>query len=275
MDGVHDRRGGGRRAYRTRGRGSRPARHPVAREVGDPRRECREGGWGCGVRGMVEDLPMNERGSRNRKPRRQRHWPPCPGQPLYSAIGIHAGKTDERDTGKRSTSPDGRPKPLTRTEKLLVTIFVTMFATLVCGGSARIHHAERPARGHAGADQRPAPRTCSGRPAPTLLDMQKSDRAPSRRTSAASSLDMQRQVGELSERMTRMETLVETHLDPRFGRPGSGRSLTHGRRPVAERLGTPASAGTRGARHRARRNAVNPYGVPLEPADAATDTRAL
>ncbi|MDE3262124.1 MAG: hypothetical protein OYL41_09105 [Acidobacteriota bacterium] len=91
--------------------------------------------------------------------------------------------------------------PLTRPERLLVTVFVTMFGTMLAAGALGFT-------------------TLSGQ----LLDMQEQIGALQKETSAQL-LDMQRQIGglraemheeigELSERMTRIETLIETHLVP-------------------------------------------------------------
>ena len=98
--------------------------------------------------------------------------------------------------------PGGRSHgPLTRPERLLVTVFVTMFGTMLAAGALGFT-------------------TLSGQ----LLDMQEQMGNLQDQTSAQF-LDMQEQIGalraemheeigELSERMTRIETLIETHLVP-------------------------------------------------------------
>ena len=103
-------------------------------------------------------------------------------------------------------------EPLTRTERLLITMFVTMFAAMLGAG----------ALGFA---------AISGQ----LLDMQKQIgglrtdmqteiggvqteignlRTDMQKQSSNLRTDMQKQIGELSERMARVETLIETRLIP-------------------------------------------------------------
>ena len=101
-----------------------------------------------------------------------------------------------------NAGPGGRSHdPLTRSERLLVTVFVTMFGTMLAAGALGFT-------------------TLSGQ----LLDMQEQIGALQKETSTQL-LDMQREIGglraemheeigELSERMTRIETLIETHLVP-------------------------------------------------------------
>ena len=100
-----------------------------------------------------------------------------------------------RSAGPASRSHD----PLTRSERLLVTVFVTMFGTMLAAGALGFT-------------------TLSGQ----LLDMQEQIGDMQKETSAQL-LDMQREIGglraemheeigELSVRMTRIETLIETHL---------------------------------------------------------------
>ncbi len=85
-------------------------------------------------------------------------------------------------------------EPLTRTERLLVTMFVTMFAAMLGAGALGFT-------------------AISGQ----LLDMQK--QIGEFRTDMQTEIgdlrtDMHKQIGELSERMTRVETLIETRLVP-------------------------------------------------------------
>ena len=81
-------------------------------------------------------------------------------------------------------------EPLTRTERLLVTMFVTMFAAMLGAGALGFT-------------------AISGQ----LLDMQKQigDLRTDMRTEIGDlRTDMQKQSGELSERMARIETLIQT-----------------------------------------------------------------
>ena len=103
----------------------------------------------------------------------------APGQPYTRARDAQGRPMTGRETERRA----GRGEPLTRTERLLVTMFVTMFATMVAAGALGFT-------------------TLSGQ----LVDMQEQ--------TSAQLLDMQKQIGELSERMTRIETLIEAHLVP-------------------------------------------------------------
>ena len=118
-------------------------------------------------------------------------------------------------TGRKTEHFAGRGEPLTRTEKLLVTIFVTMFATLVAAGalgfttlSGQLVDMQEQTSAQLLDMQRQT--------STQLLDMQKQI-GTLQKDIGGQLLDMQRQVGELSERMTRMETLVETHLVPALG----------------------------------------------------------
>ncbi|MCY3746469.1 MAG: hypothetical protein OXH05_09565 [Acidobacteria bacterium] len=97
-------------------------------------------------------------------------------------------------TDRETERLTGRGEPLTRTERLLVTMFVTMFATLIAAGALGFT-------------------TLSGQ----LLGMQEQIgglRVEMHEEIDGLRADMQKQIGELSERMTRIETLIETHLVP-------------------------------------------------------------
>ena len=90
-------------------------------------------------------------------------------------------------------------EPLTRTERLLVTMFVTMFAAMLGAGALGFT-------------------AISGQ----LLDMQKQIGEP--RTDLHQQIgefrtEMHDEIGELSERMARVETLIETHLVPQTSVP--------------------------------------------------------
>ena len=108
-------------------------------------------------------------------------------------------------------------EPLTRTERLLITMFVTMFAAMLGAGALGFT-------------------AISGQ----LLDMQKQigglrtdmqteiggvqTEIGNLRTDMQKQIgdlrtDMQKQIGELSERMARVETLIETRLVPQTSVP--------------------------------------------------------
>ena len=124
-----------------------------------------------------------------------------PGQP-YTQAQDAPGRPM---TGRETEHFAGRGEPLTRTERLLVTMFVTMFATMIAAGALAFTTLSGQLVGM--QEQTSA----------QLLDMQ--------RQTSIQLLDMQKQIGGLraemreeigkfSERMTRMETLIETHLVP-------------------------------------------------------------
>ena len=102
-----------------------------------------------------------------------------PGQPYTRARDAQGRPMTGKETERRT----GRGEPLTRTERLLVTMFVTIFATMIAAGALAFT-------------------TLSGQ----LLDMQKQI--------GGLRVEMHEEIGELSERMTRIETLIETHLVP-------------------------------------------------------------
>ena len=102
-----------------------------------------------------------------------------PGQPYTRAQDTHGRPM----TGRETERPTGRGEPLTRTERLLVTTFVTMFATMVAAGALGFT-------------------TLSGQ----ILDIEEQI--------GGLRAEMHEEIGELSERMTRIETLIETHLVP-------------------------------------------------------------
>ena len=122
-------------------------------------------------------------------------------------------------TGRKTEHSAGRGEPLTRPEKLLVTVFVTMFATLVAAGalgfttlSGQLVDMQRQTSAQFLDTQEQIGdlrRETSGQ----LLDMQRQI-GDLRKEIGSQLLDMQRQIGELSERMARMETLIETRLVP-------------------------------------------------------------
>ena len=108
-------------------------------------------------------------------------------------------------TGRATEHSAGRGEPLTRTERLLVTMFVTMFATMIAAGALGFT-------------------TLSGQ----LVDMQEQIgglrvemheeigglRAEMREEIGGLRAEMREEIGKLSERMTRIETLIETYLVP-------------------------------------------------------------
>ena len=108
-------------------------------------------------------------------------------------------------------------EPLTRTERLLITLFVTMFAAMLGAGALGFT-------------------AISGQ----LLDMQKQIgglrtdmqteiggvqteignlRTDMQKQISNLRTDLQKQIGELSERMARVETLIETRLVPQTSVP--------------------------------------------------------
>ena len=109
--------------------------------------------------------------------------------------------------------------PLTRPERLLVTVFVTMFGTMLAAGAFGFTTLSGQL-----LDMQEQIGDLQNQTSAQFLDMQEQIGALQKETSAQL-LDMQRQIGglraemheeigELSERMTRIETLIETHLVP-------------------------------------------------------------
>ena len=156
---------------------------------------------------MVEDLPMNERIT---KPENHARTPVVrvPSQPYTEAQDAQGRPMTGRETERLTR----RGEPLTRTERLLVTMFVTMFATMIAAGALGFT-------------------TLSGQ----LLDMQEQigglrvemhEEIDGLRVEMHEEIDglrteIREEIGELSERMdqlsdrmTRVETLIETHLVP-------------------------------------------------------------
>ena len=90
-------------------------------------------------------------------------------------------------------------EPLTRTERLLVTMFVTMFAAMLGAGALGFT-------------------AISGQ----LLDMQEQIgelRTEMQEQIGELRMEMHDEIGELSERMARVETLIETRLIPQASAP--------------------------------------------------------
>ncbi len=121
----------------------------------------------------------------------------APGQPYTQAQGAQGRSMTGRETERLTR----RGEPLTRTERLLVTMFVTMFATMIAAGALGFT-------------------TLSGQ----LLDMQKQIgglRVEMHEEIDGLRTEMREEIGklsdrmdQLSDRMTRVETLIETHLVP-------------------------------------------------------------
>ena len=121
----------------------------------------------------------------------------APGQPYTQAQDAQGRSMTGRETERLT----GRGEPLTRTERLLVTMFVTMFATMIAAGALGFT-------------------TLSGQ----LLDMQKQIgglRVEMHEEIDGLRTEMREEIGklsdrmdQLSDRMTRVETLIETHLVP-------------------------------------------------------------
>ena len=86
-------------------------------------------------------------------------------------------------------------EPLTRTQRLLVTMFVTMFATMLGAG----------ALGFTAISSQ-------------LLDMQKQIGGVQAEIGNLRT-EMHKEIGDLSNRITRVETLIQAHLVPRSGAP--------------------------------------------------------
>ena len=125
----------------------------------------------------------------------------APGQPYTQARDAQGRPMTDRETERLT----GRGEPLTRTERLLVTMFVTMFATLIAAGALGFTTLSGQLLGM--QEQTSA----------QLLDMQEQIgglRVEMHEEIDGLRADMQKQIGELSERMTRIETLLETHLVP-------------------------------------------------------------
>ena len=147
--------------------------------------------------------------------------PPEPDRP-YTApsdgkgVWMKGAPREEPREGFAARSALSR-EPLTRTERLLVTMFVTIFAAMLGAGALGFT-------------------AISGQ----LLDMQKQmgelrtdmqTEIGSLRTDMHKQIggvqteignlrtDMQKQIGELSERMARVETLIETRLIPQASAP--------------------------------------------------------
>ncbi len=114
--------------------------------------------------------------------------PRTPNEP-YTQLRDKRGKPMTRGAVEPAGNRGGHSRePLTRTERLLVTMFVTMFGTMLAAGALGFT-------------------TLSGQ----MLELQNQ------------MLDFQKQIGELSERMVRVETLIETHLvQPAGETPPSG-----------------------------------------------------
>ena len=135
-----------------------------------------------------------------------------PDQPYTQAQDVQGRPMTGRETERFS----GRVEPLTRTERLLVTMFVTMFAAMIAAGALGFT-------------------TLSGQlvdmqehTSAQLLDMQKQIgglrvemheeigglRTEMREEIGGLRAEMREEIGKFSERMTRIETLIETHLVP-------------------------------------------------------------
>ena len=132
----------------------------------------------------------------------------APGQPM-------TGRETEHFAGPGVRSHD----PLTRPERLLVTVFVTMFGTMLAAGALGFTTLSGQL-----LDMQEQIGDLQNQTSAQFLDMQEQIGALQKETSAQL-LDMQRQIGglraemheeigELSERMTRIETLIETHVVP-------------------------------------------------------------
>ena len=118
----------------------------------------------------------------------------------YTRSRDEPGETMTREAAQPAGRSAGASRePLTRTERLLVTMFVTTFGTMLAAGALAFT-------------------TLSGQ----MLDMQ-NQMLDLQKQMSGQMLDLQKQTGELSERIVRVETLIETHLVPQSGAtPPSG-----------------------------------------------------
>ena len=110
-------------------------------------------------------------------------------------------------------------EPLTRTERLLITMFVTMFAAMLGAGalgftaiSGQLLDMQKQIGGLR-TDMQTEIGGVQTEIGNLRTDMQKRRRAD-RQSPQHLGTDMQKQIGELSERMARVETLIETRLIP-------------------------------------------------------------
>ena len=156
---------------------------------------------------------MNERIT---KPETQAPAPVAdvPGQPYTQARDTQGRPMPGRETERFAR----RAEPLTRTEKLLVTIFVTMFATLVAAGALGFTTLSGQL-----VNMQEQIGDLQQETSAQLLGMQKQIGDLQQETSAQL-LGMQRQIGELSERIARVEerltgieSFIRTHHGPPAG----------------------------------------------------------
>lgn len=123
------------------------------------------------------------------------------------------------EAGRHAGRPGRSHDPLTRSERLLVTVFVTMFGTMLAAGALGFTTLSGQL-----LDMQEQIGNLQNQTSAQLLNMQEQIGDLQQETSAQL-LDMQKQIGglraevreeigELSERMARIETLIETHLVP-------------------------------------------------------------
>ena len=116
-------------------------------------------------------------------------------QPHGAHGGAMTGVEAERvEAERRAERARTRREPLARTERLLITMFVTMFAAMLGAGALGFT-------------------AISGQ----LLDMQEQIgglRTDMQEQIGELRMEMHDEIGELSERMARVETLIETRLIP-------------------------------------------------------------
>ena len=119
-------------------------------------------------------------------------------------------------------------EPLTRTERLLITMFVTMFAAMLGAGalgftaiSGQLLDMQKQIGGLR-TDMQTEIGGVQTEIGNLRTDMQKQIsnlRTDMQKQIGELRTDMQKQIGELSERMARVETLIETRLIPQASAP--------------------------------------------------------
>lgn len=140
----------------------------------------------------------------------------------YTRSRDEPGETMTREAAQPAGRSAGASRePLTRTERLLVTMFVTMFGTMLAAGALAfttlsgqmldIQNQMLDLQKQMSGQMLDLQKQMSGQ----MLDFQEQ--------MSGQMLDLQKQTGELSERIVRVETLIETHLVPQSGAtPPSG-----------------------------------------------------
>jgi len=151
---------------------------------------------------------------------------PLPEQPgrSYTPGESEQDRAMTRAEAGRSAGRAGRSHdPLTRPERLLVTVFVTMFGTMLAAGALGFTTLSGQL-----LDMQEQIGTLQKETSAQLLDVQReigglragmheeigSLRAEMHEEIGSVRAEMHEEIGKLSDRMTRIETLIETHLVP-------------------------------------------------------------